>query len=491
MERQKHIIKINLPGGIVSPGDLYEILDIAADCGVEKVRFGNRQQLLFYVSEDEMENLSDKFLVNDVIYETNLDDYPNIVSSYVTEDIFPNYRWLTEGVYKDILNDFHHRPKLKINIVDYYQNLIPFFTGNLNFIASEISNFWYLYIRFPKTNTMFCWPSLIYSEDIADISALLEEKMGNSSEAHQWADESTGKALYTEVNALGKFVHQDFEHPLIHTDFQLPYYEGLNRYSDKKSWLGIYRRLEEYDISFLKEVCEICFETRNNQLYTTAWKSLVIKEIDNQHRAHWSNLLNKFRINIRHAANELNWQTEDLCEEALRLKIDLVRKFEDLDLRTYRLCFAIKTKPRTGLFSAIVIRKRSSKNEVGDDLYELLYTKDFNPNCKEYIHFHERLTYENLAPALTEICDLYYSLRVNNHTSPVIKTRQHTHPNPSEDHFVYQCEHCQSIYDERLGDAFSDIPENTSFDDLENYRCPICESGKEDFKKLRFPLFSA
>jgi rubredoxin len=476
---QEHIIKINLPGGIVSTGDLQEILNIAEQCEAENIRFGNRQQILFRVTTHVLEDLKDRFLVHDIPYEIDEDEFPNIVSSYVTEEIFQTSLWLTEGVYKDILDGFNHQPKLKINIVDYYQNLIPFFTGNLNFIASETNNFWYLYIRFPKTNDMFCWPSLIYSEDIAGLSSVLENYI--SPDFNKDTNHLNGEEIYHQVLKSHNFHQQGIQKPLIHTDFQLPYYEGLNKYSENKLWLGIYRRHEEYNIKFLKAVCEICKSTRIGQLYTTSWKSIVIKNINIKDRTYWSSLLDKFRINIRHAANELNWQVEDLCEEALKLKIDLVKQFEEADLRTYRLCFAIKTKPKTGLFSSIVIRKRNSKNSIGKELYELLYTRNFNPNSKEYITFHDGVTIEQLAPKLIEICNLYYHLRENTGKSSEIEKEK---PKPIQKHHVYQCKNCLTIYDENYGDPTQEIAPRTNFNSLESYFCPVCEAPKENFVEI-------
>ncbi|EOR95959.1 hypothetical protein ADIARSV_0849 [Arcticibacter svalbardensis MN12-7] len=45
-----YTIKVNLPGGIVSVGDFYEILKAAEKAGIDTVRFGNRQQLYLQVS---------------------------------------------------------------------------------------------------------------------------------------------------------------------------------------------------------------------------------------------------------------------------------------------------------------------------------------------------------------------------------------------------------------------------------------------------------
>ena len=150
---------------------------------------------------------------------------------------------------------------------------------------------------------------------------------------------------------------QDIAYPLKLPDFYLPYYEGFNKYNNKY-WLGVYRRNELFPLEFLKDVaCQLCLKTSIGQIYTTPWKSIIIKGIDPVDRPEWGLLLSKYYLNVRHAANELNWQIEDICEEGLELKKQLVMEFEEIDLRTYQLCFAIKTQPKTGLPGSVIIKK--------------------------------------------------------------------------------------------------------------------------------------
>jgi dissimilatory sulfite reductase (desulfoviridin) alpha/beta subunit len=96
-----HIIKINLPGGFISAGDLYEMLVIAENAGAQHVRFGNRQQLFFTVSDDELEDMETDMLRAGITYEVGTDACANIISSYVCDAIFTQESWLREGVYKD------------------------------------------------------------------------------------------------------------------------------------------------------------------------------------------------------------------------------------------------------------------------------------------------------------------------------------------------------------------------------------------------------
>lgn len=128
-------IKVNLPGGVISAGDLYELLLIAENAGAQAIRIGNRQQLFFCIDVGQLEDLQMDMLRAEVSYEINEDEFPNIISSYVTDAIFNTESWIKEGVYKDIFDLFNFKPKLKINLVDQHQTFVPFFSGNFNFIT--------------------------------------------------------------------------------------------------------------------------------------------------------------------------------------------------------------------------------------------------------------------------------------------------------------------------------------------------------------------
>ena len=476
----KHMIKINLPGGIVPAGELLDILNVAKTAGVNHVRFGNRQQLLFEVEEAELTDLKNDLIVNDIEYEVDTDEYPNIISSYVTEDIIYNANWLKEGVYKDILDLFDYSPRLKINLADNSQTFIPFFTGNLNFISSDISNFWYLYVRFPKTNHLYCWPSLIYSEDIPGISKLIEQEILSNRKLFYDQAVIDGSLLHKKVNTKNAFLMQPYTSPLQLPEFHLPFYEGFNRYSNNKLWLGIYRRNELFPVDFLTDICSLCLETRIGQLYTTPWKSIVVKGIDQADRNAWGSILNRYRINVRHAANELNWQVEELCDEGLQIKRRLVKEFEEADTRTYRLCFAVKTKRKSGLFGSVIINKQHG-GRGAHDLFEILHTRDFNPNSKDFVVYKRDVLSENIGTQLAQICDIFYEMQNSKShliAAPVIEANP---ANTISDKQIYQCKHCLTIYDEEYGDDLNNIAAGTQFTVIDHYLCPTCNAPKEDF----------
>jgi dissimilatory sulfite reductase (desulfoviridin) alpha/beta subunit len=122
-------IKINFKGGIISPGDLFNIIVAARKSGILYVRFGLRQQLLLDVVAEEVGNISNELNLLGVSFEIDKDDFPNIVSSYPAEEIFITHTWLSEGVYKDIFDLVDYQPRLKINVSDSNQSFTPMLTG--------------------------------------------------------------------------------------------------------------------------------------------------------------------------------------------------------------------------------------------------------------------------------------------------------------------------------------------------------------------------
>jgi rubredoxin len=203
----------------------------------------------------------------------------------------------------------------------------------------------------------------------------------------------------------------------------------------------------------------------------------LIKGINPGDRNDWGFILDRYRLNVRHASNELNWQIEDMCEEGLALKQHLVREFEKADLRTYRLSFAIKTQSKTGLLGSIIIKTQPSGN------FEVLHTADFNPNSKNYVSYKKRVKAENLVEQLIDLCNSYYQLSQSKTkiVAPLVKEAEDL---PANVDVLYQCRHCLTVYDKAYGDELNAVPAGTAFADIDIYTCPVCEAGKDSFELM-------
>ncbi len=485
--RDYYTVKLNLPGGIVSPGELQRMLAAAHDAGVRRVQFGARQQLLLTVHAEQLRGLQralDGFF-HESYPDGVADQHPNLLSSYCAEEVFITRTWLSESSYQDVLEGFQtseFRPRLKINVSDNRQSFTPFFTGNLNFIAAGREHFWYLYVRVKQSNTLFCWPVLVYTNEIPRLSRAIETAMLDGGFREE-------KALVEAVTTGQTFITQPIEKPLELPRFMLPYYEGFNRYG-AKTWLGIYRRDEQFSVNFLLELCRLCLQTKVGQVCVTPWKSLIIKNIEETDREKWSRILGRHNINVRHAANELCWQTEDHSSEGAALKQRILHSFDRHDTRTFGLSFGIQTRPKSEVFGSVLIRKRPLLRLGTLTLlsqYDILFTEDFNPNSRTYFSFATGLWRTHLPGQLERLCRKFSAQKwAEVREESVAEVVGPTAPGAEKPFLlVHQCPHCLTVYDPEFGDELGGIAPGMAFGDLpESYGCPTCDAPKVEWKAV-------
>ncbi|WP_439559709.1 rubredoxin [Dyadobacter sp.] len=476
--RDYYHVKINLPGGIASPGFLKEVLLAAREANVHQVRFGARQQLLITAHYEDMRFL-EKSLKNAAMrYEVNTDRNPNIVSSYCGEDVFRTGQWLLANEYHWVLDCFDYQPSLKVNISDSNQSFTPFFTGNLNFISSPEPHFWYLYVRPKQSNVVFRWRELVYTNEIGKLANAVETCLLEDG----FIDEET---LFASVNARIQYISQPATTEVELPSFSLPYYEGFNRY-ESRTWLGLYRRDELFSVDFLLDVCALCMKTKIGEMCVTPWKSLIIKGIEDQYRGDWSSILGKHNINVRHAANELAWQTEDHHEEGSVLKKELIQYFDKHDTRTFGLCFGIQTRSKSEVFGSVLIKKRPLLR-IGQlalfSLYDIYYTENFNPNSRRLVAFERGLYRMQLAVQLEKLCRRFSNQRSKPGMQLAFTAEEELQQQPAPGKVLHQCPHCFTVYDPEYGDEQQNVPPDTPFESLsESYCCGVCGSGKAEME---------
>jgi rubredoxin len=296
------------------------------------------------------------------------------------------------------------------------------------------------------------------------------------------------ESLYSVINQRQSYITQPATQEVELPEFSLPYYEGFNRYG-QRSWLGLYRRDEQFSIAFLLDICTLCLSTRIGEICVTPWKSLIIKGIEEKDRAKWSYVLGKHNINVRHAANELAWQTEDYTDEGTKLKNYVVPHFEKNDTRTFGLCFGVQTRPKSEVFGSILIRKRPLI-QIGQlallSVYDLYYTENFNPNSRTYIRFDKGLLKIHLPAQIDRLCRKFSARQLQQSREDIRPKLNDLELSTGEVPSVYQCPHCLTVYDEQYGDELRDIPTGMSFNDLpKSYTCPTCDAPRSDYQEVR------
>lgn len=466
--------RILIKGGVTSPGELKDIIIMLEAAGLKSVYFGSRQDILFPLmeaNEEQMDSLS-KFNTN-IIAERS---YQNIVSSYVSADIFDMTYWLKGSTYLYILEGFDFSPKLKINITDPKQRLVPIFNGNLNFIASDSEDYWYLNIKLPHWKTSAFYPVLIYSWDINMVSKRIEEIYHDIQDVEELFF-VMNKNLETNNKTIEKELKVAFQN--------FPYYEGMNRLGLDSYWLGLYWRNNRYELSFLKDFCGFCLDNSIGKICITPWKSFIVKGIKTSSRSALERFLGKRGINVRHSQLEMNWHVPVDDVEALELKKFLVLSFDQSDISTYGLTFGICNEVgKRSHFTSVVIEKNSSPMLVKDfairPSYNVLYFENFDPNTQNYLTYAQDIDKIELPGLLMELSKMYFDQLGQSLDSEkqvvkdVIDTKK----------YVYQCQDCLTVYDESIGAENLGIKVGTPFENVpDDYKCPVCEGSKLNFRQ--------
>ncbi|MEN0050369.1 MAG: rubredoxin, partial [Bacteroidota bacterium] len=418
------------------------------------------------------------------IEELSQKKYHNIVCSYVATDIFASTPWLTSTTYLYILEQFQQNNCLEINITDPQQRLVPLFTGNLNFIASKYTDYWYLHLDLPNYEKAEYYPALIHTWDIATITNAVEEYYEETDEVQD---------LFEFINQNTDTNNRTISEGLSIPFYPFPYYEGMNRMGIDQYWLGLYWRNNRYDLKFLKAMCDLCLECRIGKICITPWKSFIVKGIPQQHKILWEKFLGSYGINVRHSSLELNWHLPVNDADALNLKRYLVQNFDQNDISTYGLTFAVSST-YSKKFTSIVIEKNAPliinpKFEIRPT-YNVCYSQNFDPNSRIYKTYAQDVDQVELPSLLMELSHLYFE-QLNEETMEYqssFESKTSEQKNTSSVP-VYQCSDCFTVYDPTYGDEQAGIEQGILFEDLPtDYVCPTCEAEKSRFKLLESPL---
>ncbi|WP_025739636.1 rubredoxin [Aquimarina pacifica] len=474
MKNEQVLQRIDIKGGVLSPVELQRIIEYAQSLNLENFYFGSRQDIIFPVNDCDGNLITKNESFDDSFFTSK--QQQNICSSYVSIDIFNATVWLRGTTYLYILEDFRYQPNLKINITDPKQQLVPLFSGDLNFIASPNEDYWYLFLKLPGWEEVY-YPALIYTWDIAKIAEAIENnytKVNDVGELFQFLNES--------IDTNNRVIEKPLQIPFN----PFPYYEGMNKMGINQYWLGLYWRNNKYDLKFLKALCEFSVEHRIGKICLTPWKSFIIKGIPNESKLPLEKLLGQFGINVRHSALELNWHLPVDNADALSLKKFLVTNFDQNDISTYGLTFGVSdTSDGKRYFTSIVIERNTAPDSVKDfhinPTFNVLHAKNFNPNSRQYLMYAQDVDQKDLNSILLELTKTYFQKLGTEevHTPGVAQKKEVIEIE------VYQCKDCKTVYDPSIGDIVAQIPAGVDFDEVsDEYSCPLCEAPKTDFEKI-------
>jgi rubredoxin len=487
------LVRVLLRGGVVSPADLLQVVEMARRVGSAYLLPGVRQDLLFPVagtSPDAVVELFGRIGLSSAVVDTASPLFRgganNVASSYLAVNVVETTWWLKESVYQRIFENFGTDPRIRVNFVDPLQGIVPLFHGDLNFIASTEEHYWHLHLRIPGADReTLQTPGLVHSGDIAKAVRAIEERWHTSEESETdlkgW-EMFLREVVGTAQRPVGEEV-RSFPTPAV------PSLEGFHAQASGQYWLGLYRRDGRFPIDFLKALCSLCQETLVGKIAITPWKSLLIKGIRGRARPRWEALMGEYAINVWHSSLELNWHIPALDTEALDAKRRVVGELDRGDASVHGLTFTLSSSPRGPYFTSVVIERISDAGEE-PVLYDVRAAARFNPNLMSYHTFAPRVEEKELADVLIALSRKFargedpadFAISPSQAGRSTAALVPPVVPPSPERWMGYQCGSCLTVYEERYGAPEEGIDPGTAFADLSpEWGCSLCGAGRETF----------
>lgn len=478
MRKQKKVGRIFTPGGIVSPGELRRIASTANHFGVRSISLGERQDVSLTFEAQDLKDIALRFRNIQYKFSVENSKFQNIVSSYPVKSLDQSTAWLSEGIYKEIINSFDYVPHLKINICDPQQGMIPLFSGQLNFLASTFENYWYLYINLRTSEEPYKWPVLVDTREIGQLSTVIEKVLSDQ--------------ISIDYSMLMEKVYNSREWTFRVTDSKPDlnpkrffYYEGFHPMGENMYWLGIYERLNQYPVTFLEALSMLCMQTDTGSISFTPYRSIIIKNIARKDVHRWQDLLGKFKINTGHSSLEVNFRMPDLNPDALKLRKFIFDYFDNREVRTEGLVIGLHSSADDR--SSIMVEKKWMVRFGSINLfpfYNIKYRKDFNSNNHEVITFSGYVKKRDVPEVLIFLSEKYYQM-VTEQANRSAESHSGKAEPVKDDKELYACKSCMTVYDQEYGDDFNKIHPGIPFHLLPmDYKCPVCEGTKELFIKF-------
>lgn len=459
---RKHVV-LAQPGGIYTPQELKNIVQLVKKGSIEGLHLGERQELIFAPHYSAKAH-NEKALQKLSCWSLQRDEF-NPICSQVAGGLADAgvLDWAyEEDAYREILDGIRKPLPFRVGMLHPKQKLLPQCTNDLNFYPSEELGFWYLLLNFKAE--MVLLPRLIPTDSVLRWIELTEKAIsdGLATDALPFLLCEELSEDWPEAKALNfpSFPHEDLE--------------GFLEMSSGRLALNLYNNHHPWSLTFVEELMDLAQSRDIAQVYVTTGRSLLIKHIKASERLLWEGLLSRHSMTLRHSGSDLAWIVGSHKAKNVRLKRRLQRHL-DREGITFSHTYISIDPPRIDDRASLFIR--TTPRWFGDR-YELLYKKDFRPLSDVCVSVGRDLSFAELKEKLMEVHRLLYERMVEEQGLKVEPLKHR-----SDKVTRYECSECLSCYDVAYGDPARGILESTAFEDLPgHWNCELCEAPKEAFR---------
>ena len=484
-------LRVACPGGIIGTGALRTVAELSGAWGIDRLIIGHRQDLLVAGIPDSYVARFRAAVAPLQVDRADALGHPNITSSAAACGIARGVPWLDAGIIQSILAGIGFRPSFAVNVADPQQDLLPLTSGLLNFLAADEVDAWRIAIaadhhprrgaRAPGRHDRVTLPYLVPSEYVAEAVRAVEETVAGGEPGSSQSSEDLAHAIRDRLGA--RLVHADAggrAPPPEYGD-----YEGVRpMQSGSGYWIGMSSGTRAFRHRFLEELCMRAAQQGIGAVFTSCWRSLVLKNVAQEQLPEWRMLLGRHGVRVRHVDAALHWQVADRLPAARGLAATMISRLSRRAVVTSGLSFAVTDDPaRHEVAVAIqpLVDERLSFSRLRRR-YAVRHREGFDRHNPGWLTFARRLRERDLAAALAALARRFYR---DAGEPPASAPPPETAPPPEARSGAWACAACGNEYDPAYGDPLGEVAPGTAFAALPSgWRCPVCDAAPADYRPL-------
>lgn len=483
-------LRVACPGGIIGTGALRTVAELSGAWGIDRLTIGHRQDLLVAGIPD---SYVARFRAAVAPLEVDRADAgcpPNITSSAAACGIMRGVPWLDAGIMQSILAGIRMRPSFAVNVADPHQDLLPLASGLVNFLAADEVDSWRIAIaadhhprrgtRAPGRHDRVTLPYLVPSEYVAEAVRAAEETAAAAGGASSRLSEELAHAIR---DCLGsRMVHAAAGQRLPPPEYGD--YEGVHSmHSGSGYWIGMSAGTRPFRHRFVEQLCMRAAQQGIGAVFTTCWRSLVLKNVAPERLPEWRMLLGRHGVRVRHVDAALHWQVADRLPEARELAGTVIARLSRRSIVTAGLSFAVTDDPPRHEV-AVAIEPVADERLPFARLrrrYAVRHREGFDRHNPGWLTFARQLRERDLAVALAALARRYY----RDDGEPPTSEAPEPEPPDEQRSGARSCAACGNEYDPAYGDPLGNVVPGTAFAALPSgWCCPVCDGPATGYQPL-------
>ena len=486
-------LRVACPGRIIGTGALRTVAELSGAWGSDRLTIGHRQDLLVAGIPDSYVARFRAAVAPLDVERADTSGHPNITSSAAATGITSGARWLDAGIIQSVLTGIRLRPSFAVNIADPHQDLLPLTSGLVNFLAADEVDSWRIAIaadhhprrgaRAPGRQHRVTLPYLVPSEYVAEAVRAAEETVVDTGAESSHLSEDLAHAIRARLGTrlVGAGAGQRLPPP------EYGDYEGVHpMQSGSGYWIGMSAGTRPFRHRFLEQLCMRAAQQGIGAVFTTCWRSLVLKNVAPDHLPEGRMLLGRHAVRVRHADAALHWQASERLPAARELAATMIARLSRRSIVTSGLSFAVTDDP-TRHEVAVAIQPLTHERSPLSGLrrrYAVRHREGFDRHNPGWLTFARRLRERDLAPALADLTRRFYRDDGEPPDSEALPP-QSPQPPVEERSATWSCAACGNEYDPAYGDPLGEVAPGTAFAALPpGWRCPVCDSPPADYQPL-------